>query len=231
MSTDRPPRCKTTIVHFADPQSRERTGEYTIPSNPWGRHNLTYSIINNSGEPVTSEVKTAIADAFYAWQEALGGDFTFTLQEGEADITIIFYSDEPHPAPNMGKFSQTADNDQIVLAHAFYPLPENRALMGHIHFNALAPWNGASETGYNLTSVAMHEIGHVLGLAHSESRESIMFEDYSEWRNGLAKQDVDNIRSLYLQGGSVTVPGLVDPRGGGVSAELVVAPPVVKRLV
>ena len=49
----------------------------------------------------------------------------------------------------------------------------------------------------DLFAVALHEIGHNLGLDHSNVENSIMFPNYSTGSNGLQKDDIDGIQSLY----------------------------------
>ena len=48
-----------------------------------------------------------------------------------------------------------------------------------------------------LLNVAIHEIGHLLGLSHSQEQEAIMFAFYSPDRASLAQDDIDGIRALY----------------------------------
>jgi hypothetical protein len=223
------PSCENTLVEFADSPPRvgegERCESFTIPSNPWGRTDLTYSIANHSGEPVSAEIERIIREAFDVWATALGKDFTFTQTSGEADITIIFYAGEPHHPKNRVRFTPIVDKGQTMLAHAFYPLAENEELKGHIHINMLVPWvdigqSGTTGSGYKLKSVVIHEIGHVLGLADSEIPGSIMYKDYREWRGKVTEQEIASIHDLYFHGGTMTVPTPYAGRGPGISARL-----------
>src|ERR1035441_4350215 len=53
-----------------------------------------------------------------------------------------------------------------VLAHTFYPSPPNpEPLAGDVHFDASETWGVGVNT--DLFSVALHEAGHALGMAHS----------------------------------------------------------------
>ena len=46
--------------------------------------------------------------------------------------------------------------------------------------------------------VALHELGHVLGLAHDLNRDSVMFEDSYDRPAGIMPVDITRIRRVYL---------------------------------
>jgi len=52
-------------------------------------------------------------------------------------------------------------------------------------------------SGFNLLEVAIHEIGHSLGLAHSENEEAIMTPFYSGSKSQLHSDDIAGIHQIY----------------------------------
>ena len=81
-----------------------------------------------------------------------------------------------------------------TLAHAFSP-QQGRA-SGDIHFDDDEFWTLGSFSGINLTQVAVHEIGHSLGLEHTNVRGAIMFPSYEGYRPelDLASDDIAGIQ-------------------------------------
>lgn len=64
-----------------------------------------------------------------------------------------------------------------------------------LNSNNLFSANGATD-GYDLFTIALHEAGHALGLAHSTDPASAMSESYQP-RTGLSDSDIAAIQALY----------------------------------
>ncbi len=85
-------------------------------------------------------------------------------------------------------------------------------LHGKVAFRALdleepLPFEGGSFR--RLYNVSLHEIGHLLGLAHSQDQNAIMYAYYGEDRNDLRADDIAGIQ--YLYGSPSTAPVAVSP--------------------
>ncbi|KAK3211360.1 hypothetical protein Dsin_016066 [Dipteronia sinensis] len=80
-----------------------------------------------------------------------------------------------------------------TIAHAFAPTD------GRFHYDADERWSVGAVRGSNhLETVALHEIGHLLGLGHSQVERAIMWPSITTGTTkGLHRDDIEGIRALY----------------------------------
>jgi hypothetical protein len=85
---------------------------------------------------------------------------------------------------------------QSYLASAYMPPPiNNYSAAGDINFNTGYCFN--INTTYDLYTVAAHEIGHALGLAHSTTTTAVMYPTYNGVKSSLRPDDISGIRAIY----------------------------------
>ena len=117
----------------------------------------------------------------------------FTEVSGNADILIRFVAGEHGDG-------EPFDGVGHVLAHAFYPPPNGGDIAGDAHFDEAETWSvdiPVPSRSIDLVTVAAHEFGHSLGLAHTSVNGALMFPTYSGSHRFLAADDIAGIQSLY----------------------------------
>jgi len=124
----------------------------------------------------------------------------FSLWSSVANITFSMVADggEPlggTPASDIRIGGHVFDGPRKVLAHAYYPTGSN--VGGDLHFDIAENWGINGSKYYDVFSVAVHEIGHSIGLGHSRVGASIMFRNYNGPISGLHADDIATAQAIY----------------------------------
>lgn len=145
------------------------------PGERWSRGMLTFSV-NAAGSNLSANViNSTISSAFVQWQ-AVSPFFNFTQVGANGDIQISFGGAE---------LDSDFGTPSGVLATGAYPE------LGRLNFDSAETW-----TAGRLLSVALHEIGHILGLSHSNNRASVMYP-YDMSMLVIDGETRDALRNLY----------------------------------
>ncbi|KAI3720279.1 hypothetical protein L6452_21192 [Arctium lappa] len=169
------------------------------------RRDLTYAF--EPRNQLSDDVKRVFGNAFTRWSEWTPLTFTEISNYNSADLKIGFYGGDHGDGENF-------DGVLGTLAHAFAP-PR-----GLLHLDSDETWiiddvfASGSPSAMDLESVAVHEIGHLLGLGHSSVEEAVMFPTISSGvrKVELARDDVEGIQVLY--GSNPTGNGTTGPTFG-----------------
>jgi len=155
----------------------------------WGKTNIAYSFMNGTGKISGDTEQDLVRAAFALWAEQTPLTFNESSDAAQADILIEW-------AVGDHADGDPFDGPGDVLAHASYPNPyDDRPVF--LHFDDAERWVNSDTQNVDLLTVAAHEIGHTLGLAHSSDPKALMYPSYSAPHRSLGTDDIAGIQSLY----------------------------------
>ena len=133
------------------------------------------------------------------WSEV--SNLKFTRKEfGKVHIEMRFVRGEHHGSDGLGN----------VRGRAYYPSAGGEIFLDEEENWSLDSYNNQFFTKTNLLLVATHEIGHALGLKHSEKNTSLMEPGiYNMYLVREVKLDMDDVEAIQALYGA---PGLPRPR-------------------
>jgi len=150
---------------------------------------LTYALRNTPSSLGEAQGRVEILRALAEWARYVKIDFSDGAGKGDRKQIEIRFTTRDHGDP------YPFDGPGRVLAHTFYPAPPNpEPLAGDMHFDDDEIWRTGADI--DLYSVALHELGHALGLGHSDSSNDVMYAYYRR-ATTLAAGDIAAIRQLY----------------------------------
>ena len=138
--------------------------------------------------------QNAILKAAQAWAQQTNLNFAVVADSGGASGSGAYQQGDPGFGDlRVGGFGFNTG----VLALGYMP-PEvnNYSVAGDLLFNTAQVFN-VNGLDYDLYTVALHEIGHALGLDHSEHTSARMYSTYEGVETGLSADDVAGIRAIY----------------------------------
>lgn len=163
---------------------------------------LTYYVasVPSTMELSQQEVEAGLEMALSAWASV--ADITFTR------------TDLPRRHNSIDFEFSSIDGSGGTLAQAYYPDDANREpIAGDVEFDTSEGWeigNSQGGSAFDLVFVAVHEIGHSLGLEHTEAIGSVMRPTISPSQtfDGFGQSDIDAIQALYAPGTAISLTTL-----------------------
>ena len=139
------------------------------------------------------------------WQERI--EQAAAIWEEVANINLVQVPDNGAPIGCSGDQQGDSSFGDIriggmpqssgQLAFAYLPPAYNGGTnAGDIFFNTDQSWQ-TNGTTYDFLTVAIHEFGHALGMAHSQIDTADMYASYEGTNESLTSDDVAGIQSIY----------------------------------
>ncbi len=165
--------------------------QYNTHNHMWGHKgaesNIKYYIENKTEDIPENKIKEAFKEAFELWAAVTPLTFSEVTTKSKTNIIIRFFSNKSYKKNSVA-----------------YVNPYKNPM--EIYFNDDKIWTLSKETPskesikkspIDLITIATHEIGHVLGLAHSFEENAIMHTTYKGRVRSLHPDDIKGIQSIY----------------------------------
>jgi len=189
----RRPRCGNPDVVPTAAATDPSEGVTTSDSyERWPLSYAAYSINSYTSDLPRDRCREAVLGALRRW--AAVTSIAFTERSWPNEVAIGWFIGE-HIF--LHEWFESAGYG--ILGHA-YPERYNGGprIVGAFCFNDLESWStNTPPSGTDVATLALHLLGHVLGLEHSDVTSSVMYAYYSGPRRELTPDDVRAIQALY----------------------------------
>jgi hypothetical protein len=149
----------------------------------------------NNNPKLAGQWQNIILKAAQVWAQQTNINFAVVPDNGNAEGSGADEQGDPEFGDiRIGGYAFGSS----TLAWTNMPPPGNNfSIAGDVMFNTKEPFSTAGGAGYDLFTVASHEIGHALGLYESSVPQAVMYASYDGVKSALNSDDIAGIQSIY----------------------------------
>lgn len=182
-------------LKWGDPTLGTPSGTVTWSSDYVGSLNYNSSLFS------PADFNAALMAAFDTWESVASVDFQMVASSGASDVDIL--SGDIGGAAGIAQYNYTGNAGLSTI------------LGGSITFNSSLTWSPYGDSGgADFYAVALHEIGHIIGLGHVNDPTEIMNPVVSS--DTLGTGDIAGAQYLYGRDAA----DVAEPQGEGPAAPL-----------
>ena len=167
---------------------------YALEGPRWGARTITWSLAAAGGvftNAIAPAYQAAVQQAAAQWDDVAGVTLVQVADSAAADIRIGFGTF----GADAGQIGETDYSYTTGAVQAFSP-----GVTVRIEDPAERPVGSDglyAGTRTSLAQVALHEVGHALGLGHSTDPSSVMYPVATAANSSFDQTDLDGIHALY----------------------------------
>src|SRR3970040_2170311 len=167
---------------------------YELINGRWSQRTLGFALVGSSPSYLGSHAWEAVRQSFKTWGKTGIIRFEERKDPARAEIRVLWT-----PGPNVDPNSTDpfyGPGEKIAVG--YYPYQHLKELAGDLHLDISEDWViHPSHKGFDVETVALHEIGHCLGIGHSTIHDSIMWSIYKANQRQLVQEDKQELERIY----------------------------------